>query len=543
MEKIYYLALGGVGEFGSNLSLYGYSDKWLMVDCGLSFAEKSMPGIDILVPDTEFIDNQVDKLIGLVLTHAHEDHLGAIPYIWHKIKCPVYATKYTATILRNKLDDAGIVDKIKIRIVDSLNPISIGPFDVRYLPVSHSIIEANSLAIKTPAGLIFHSGDWKIDDDPCIGFKTEESIMKGLSEEGVLAFFGDSTNALSPGISGSEGELRKSLIDIISKCEGRVAVTQFASNAARIESIAIAALESDRELVIVGRSLWKTIHAAQECGYLKNFPNVVDDDEAQYLPSSKVLYLLTGCQGEPRGALSRVASGIHKNIKLSDGDTVIFASKSIPGNEQEIARVTSQLLRKNINIITNYDSFVHVSGHPSRDELVKIIDWIKPKFLIPIHGEYRNLKAHADIFSSINGTPPNIVENGDLVEIDKQSLKVVDKININKFAVTSTGLASLDGQEIKDRKKLMFNGIIIVFLVMNIEGKLLADPNVLVKGMDINNVIIDLSKIISLRINDMPLSRKKLNKDVELSTRQVLRSEFKKFMNQKPSIDIEILRI
>lgn len=543
MEDLLFLPLGGVGEFGANVALYGYNDKWLMVDCGISFADDSMPGIEILAPDLSYISSQKEKLVGLVLTHAHEDHLGAVAYVWDQLNCPVFATPYTASILRNKLSETGLLHKVPLKVVDIGGSIELDPFKITYVPVAHSILEANSLAITTPAGVVIHSGDWKLDDQPCIGPRTEENTMRSLGDRGVLALFGDSTNALTDGQSGSEGELRESIINIVSKCKGRVAITQFASNAARIESAFIAAKKNDREVVVVGRSLRRTINAAQECGYLEDIPPLLEEEEAELLPSRNTLLLLTGCQGEKRGAMSRVAFGQHRNIRLSQGDTAIFSSKSIPGNEHDINRVTSQLVRLGAEVITYRDAFVHVSGHPARNELSKLIEWLKPKIVVPVHGELANLRAHSDLALEKGNAQTAVIENGSILRLSKETTKVIDRVDVGKFAITSSGLAALDSPGLQERRRMMFNGVVAIFLILDTNGNLIAQPSLVIRGLDFEMDNLKIVEVISERVKDLPRPRRMIDGQLELGIRQVLRKELRQFTGQRPLINIEIIRL
>ncbi|MDA0654705.1 MAG: ribonuclease J, partial [Proteobacteria bacterium] len=504
-----FVALGGVGEFGANVALYGHDGKWLMVDCGIAFADGTVPGVDLLAPDLSFIVEQRENLVGLVLTHAHEDHLGAVAHVWRELQCPVYATPFTAAILRTKLQETGLADRVPVHVVALGGSAEIGAFRVSYVPVAHSILEAHSVAIRTPDGLFVHSGDWKLDDAPCIGPLTDEAVLRKLGDEGVTALFGDSTNAMTDGHSGSEGALRKSLREIVAGCTGRVAVTQFASNAARIESVVRAAADNDREVVVAGRSLWRTIGAAQECGYLRDLPPLLEEDEAPHLPPRNTLLLLTGCQGEARGAMSRVAFGEHRNVRLRRGDTVIFSSKAIPGNEREIGRVASQLTRSGVRVVTGRDSFVHVSGHPARDELAKMIQWLRPRIVVPVHGELTHLEAHAELARAQGEVETIVVENGAMLEIGPDGPKVVGEVAFGKRAITAAGLRALDSPGVTDRRRMMFNGAVAVFLVLDPAGNPVSPPSVVLRGLDVENGVEAAATAVAERIADLPRARRR----------------------------------
>ncbi|MDH5749548.1 MAG: ribonuclease J, partial [Rhodospirillales bacterium] len=368
-ENLVFLPLGGAGEIGMNLNLYGFGrpgeERWMMVDLGITFGDGSAPGVDVIMPDPTFIEERRDRLDGLVLTHAHEDHLGAVPYLWDRLKCPIYATPFTVSVLRHKLREAGLEGAAKVTEVPLNGKLSVGPFDLELITLTHSIPEPNAIVIRTPLGTIVHTGDWKLDPDPVVGPIADEAALRRVGEEGVLAIVCDSTNVFSPGTSGSEGDLLESLTALIGRCRGRVAVACFASNVARLETIAKAASANGRDVVLAGRSLERITEAARENGYLSNVPAFLGEDDAGYLPPDKALIICTGSQGEPRAALARIANGEHPRVSLEEGDTVIFSAREIPGNEASIGRLQNRLIRRGIEIVTPGDHFVHVSGHPA----------------------------------------------------------------------------------------------------------------------------------------------------------------------------------
>lgn len=543
-HELLFLPLGGVGEFGANLALYGFGGKWLMVDCGLSFADETMPGVDVLVPDPSFIVERKDKLVGLVLTHAHEDHLGALPYLWPRLECPVYATPFTAALARRKLDEAGLLHRVPLHVVAIGGRVNVGPFEVSYVPVTHSILEAHSLAIKTPVGTVVHSGDWKLDGDPRVGGLTDEPALRALGDAGVLALIGDSTNALVPGHSGSEGSLVAHISDVVKECKGAVAATMFASNAARISTIAQAATANDRVLVVAGRSLWRTIEAARECGYLRDLPPLLDEDEGARIPREHVLYLLTGCQGEPRGAMTRVATGEHRNIHMGRGDTVIFSSKVIPGNERSIGRVVNHLIRGGVNVVTEKDRKVHVSGHPYQDELRQMLRWLRPKIALPVHGELRNLARHAELSREEGVAETLVIEDGALVRLAPGPAEVIDQIPTQRLPVGGSGPIAAEGPALLARRRMMFNGSVVVMLVLGVNGELAAAPRVVLRGVDLpEGGEASALATVAARVADLPRPRRMDDEEVNLAVRQALRSEFRQVTGQRPGIDVEIVRL
>src|SRR3954447_22484062 len=370
-DALYFLPLGGSGEIGMNLNLYGHDGKWLIVDCGVTFGEEEhQPGVDVIMADPAFMVERRDRLLGIFATHGHEDHIGAIPYLWPQLQCPVWATPFTASLLRAKLIEAGLAERVPINIVPMSGRFDIGPFDLELITLTHSIPEPNAVVVRTRVGTVLHTGDWKLDPDPLIGSPTDEDRLRQVGDEGVLAIVCDSTNALRPGSSRSEGELRQSLTELIGRYDGRVAVACFASNVARLTTIAEAARAHDRDVALIGRSLWRMEKAARENGYLDHVPRFLTEDEAGYLPRDKTCLICTGSQGEPRAALARIAREDHPNIVLEEGDVVIFSSRIIPGNEKAIGRLQNALVRLGVEVVTDSDHFVHVSGHPARDELV-----------------------------------------------------------------------------------------------------------------------------------------------------------------------------
>ena len=438
------MPLGGAGEIGMNLNLYGFGGKWIMVDCGMTFADESMPGIDIVFPDPTFIEERSEDLLGLLLTHAHEDHIGAVPYLWPRLKCPVYATPFTAALVGGKLEEAGLSADVPLNIVSLSGSVTLGDFDVRYIPITHSIPEAHSLSIGIPVGTVLHTGDWKLDPTPVVGDATDPEPFRALGDDGVLALVCDSTNVFRPGNSGSEQCVRESLQNIVGEAAGRVAVTTFASNVARLKSVLAIAEACDRHAVLVGRSMWRTVHAACATGHLDPGIELLTDNDAGYLPKEKVLLLCTGCQGEQRGAMSRIAFGDHPHIELESGDLAIFSSKIIPGNERSIDRVQNQLVSLGVEVATEKDHFVHTSGHPSRGELAEMYDWIRPELAVPVHGEARHLLEHAQ-FALDNGAQRSVVvRNGDVLRLQPGGGEIIDRVPAGRLALDGRKLVAED---------------------------------------------------------------------------------------------------
>jgi len=385
-DELVFLPLGGAGEIGMNLNLYGYGGRWLMIDCGISFADETMPGLEVIMPDPTFIEERREDLVGIVVTHAHEDHIGAIQYLWPRFKTTVYATPFTANLLRQKLVETKLETTVPIVEIPMSGKFWIEPFELELITLTHSIPEPNAVVVRTPAGTVLHTGDWKLDPDPLVGPTADEAALRRLGDEGVLALVCDSTNALRPGATGSEAEVRRSLETLVGQCRSRVAVACFASNVARLTSIVAAAEKHDRQVALVGRSLWRIEQAARETGYLEGVPRFLTEEEAGYLPRDKALLICTGSQGEPRSALSRIADDEHAHIVLEAGDAVIFSSRIIPGNERSINRLHNKLAHVGVEILTEEDHFVHVSGHPAQQELQRMYQMVRPKIAVPVHG-------------------------------------------------------------------------------------------------------------------------------------------------------------
>ncbi|MEI9932925.1 MAG: ribonuclease J [Rhizomicrobium sp.] len=432
-DELVLLPLGGAGEIGMNFNAYGFGPpderQWIVVDCGVLFGrETTTPGIDLIMPDIRYLVEQRENVLAIVLTHAHEDHIGAIGHLWPMLRCPLYATPFTARLIEGKLEEAGLRDRVRVKPVPLGGHLNIGPFGIDFISITHSILEPNALAIRTPLGVVVHTGDWKIDPDPMLGEVTNINALQKLGDEGVLATVCDSTNALVQGHSGSEARVRQALSALIGSLKGRIAVTAFASNVARLDSVAKAAREHGRQIALVGRSMHKMVAAAKETGYLTDFPSTLDESEAAQLPPRRVLYLCTGSQGEPRAALPRVANGDHPTISLGAGDAVIFSSRVIPGNEIGIFELHNKLAALGIEVLTEQDHFVHVSGHPCRDELAEMYRWTRPQIAVPVHGELRHMSEHARLARSLQVPQAVVVENGHMLRLAPGRAEIVDEV-------------------------------------------------------------------------------------------------------------------
>jgi ribonuclease J len=488
-DALVFLPLGGSGEIGMNFNAYGFGppgeEKWIVADCGVLFGrEAQTPGVDLIVPDVSFLAERRDDILALFATHGHEDHIGAIPHLWPDLRCPIYASSFTARLIAAKLAEAELLGKAsQVNAVPPGGTVKAGPFAVTMLPLTHSIPEARALAIRTPLGTVLHTGDWKIDRAPLIGKPFDSAPLEKLGEEGVLALVCDSTNALVPGASGTEASVRKSLIELIGTLKGRVAVTAFASNAARLSSVAKAAEASGRKLALVGRAMHKIVETAKACGYLKDFPQTVDEEAAADLPPAKVLYLCTGSQGEPRAALTRIAAGEHPYVDLGPGDTAIFSSRIIPGNELGIFALQNNLTELGVEVITAEDHFVHVSGHPAQEELKRLYGWVRPKIAVPVHGEPRHQSAHARIARAMGVKTVIPAVNGRMLKLAPGKAEAIDEVPVGRIHVDGSVLVPEGEGLARLRRSLGFAGVIAITLALDGKYRLAADPAVVMIGL------------------------------------------------------------
>jgi ribonuclease J len=483
-NELLFLALGGSDEIGMNVNLYGCQGKWVMVDLGLTFAGGEYPGIDLVLPDLEFIEDRRDDLLGIVLTHAHEDHIGAVAYFAAELGVPLYATPFTATMVRAKLEEEGIVNDVELNVVPMNGNMALGPFQFDFVTLAHSILEMSALTITTPYGRVFHTGDWKLDDTPVIGTPATADEMTKIGDGGILAVVCDSTNVFNLGGSGSEGSLKTDLLNAVKSAKGRVVVTTFASNAARLQTLGEVAKEAGRTLCFAGRSLHRIIDSAKANGYLRNLPETIDMDSVDGHPRNKVMVVATGGQGEARAALARIADGNHP-VKLEAGDTVIFSSKQIPGNEVAIGRIMNALARRDILTVTEKQAHVHVSGHPGQSELAALYGWLRPEMLIPVHGERRHMAEQAR-FGKAQGISKVLVQsNGDVVRLAPNGPTIVGKERTGRLVLDGDVLIAADGETINTRRKLGLYGVINVALALDKQNRLFAEPQIRMHGVPV----------------------------------------------------------
>ena len=539
-----FLPLGGTGEIGMNLNLYRCGGKWLAIDCGIGFGGNENPEVEIMMPDPGFIAERRDQLLGLVITHAHEDHIGAVAHLWRQLRCPVYATPFATAVLKRKLVEAGLLAEVRIHTVPCGGRIELPPFSLELLPVAHSLPEAQALAIRTPYGTVLHTGDWKLDPDPLIGPATDEAAFRRLGEEGVLAMVCDSTNAMVDGHSGSEAEVRRSLAALIRPMRGRVAVTCFASNVARVESVVMAARDAGRHVALVGRSLRNLEAAAREAGYLRGLPEFVPEDEAGSVPDDNLLILVTGSQGEPRSALSRIAADTHPNIALGEGDTVIFSSRMIPGNERPITLVQDSLVRRGVRVVTDDDEMTHVSGHPARDELRQLYALVKPKYAVPVHGEWRHLSAHAALAQEAGATPI-ILEDGDMLSLSPGRPEVVDSAPVGRLALDGNRVVPLNGGVLAARRRMLFNGVVLGSFAVDGAGKMVGQARVSAPGLfepddpEAARVANEFTQAVA----GLPASMRRDDSALADGARAALRRALGKRLQKRPMVDVHLLRV
>lgn len=485
-NELVFLSLGGAGEIGMNLNAYGFGPpeerQWIIVDIGVTFNDPRAPGVDVVMPDPTFLEGERDRLLGIVLTHAHEDHIGAIGRLWPRLRAPIYATPFTAILTREKLKEGGCDGEAVVHEVALGGRITLGPFDIELVTLTHSIPEPNGLAIRTPLGLVMHTGDWKIDPDPLIGDLTDEAMLRRLGQDGVLAMVCDSTNALVEGTAGSESDVRRTLAEVIRAQPGKVAVAAFASNVARLESAMYAARDCGRSIVLAGRSMHRIVGAARSIGLLADM-HFVDEEEAGYLPDQALLYLCTGSQGEPRAALARIAAGNHPHVKLGPGDSVLFSSRVIPGNEVAIGSLQNALTERGVKVITDRDFAIHTSGHPCRDDLRQMYHWVRPQIAIPVHGEARHIAEHAALARTLQVPQVMEIKNGDLLRLAPGPAAVIDETPHGRLAFDGKTLVEIEAMVFRDRRIAGQEGVLAVSLVMNRKGAVLSGPDVRLRGL------------------------------------------------------------
>jgi ribonuclease J len=550
-DAIYFVPLGGCGFFGANMALYGYQGQWIMVDCGMGFADDTMPGVDVLLPDPSFAVSLGEDLLGIVLTHGHEDHIGAIDSLWPRLKKPLYATKFTAERIRMAVSEQSWGPQARVHEIPPQGGVEMGPFSIRYIRMAHSIPEANSLAITVKdVGTVLHTGDWKIDPDPVEGNLTDEKALTQLGDAGVLAVIGDSTNAMVPGHSGSERTVQKNLIDLFGEFKDKIAISCFSTNVARLRSIYEAAEANDRRVCLVGRSLWKTDEVARKSGYLKNVRPFIDEDEADGLPMNKIVYICTGSQGEPRAALSRISSEDHPRVRLQADDVIIFSSRAIPGNDRAIDRIKNRFYAAGVNVITDRDAPIHVSGHPYREELKQLYRWTRPAIVIPVHGEQMQMEKHAALARECGVGQAIIPVNGKVIEIAKEGIaSYVGEVKSGVLAVEGGRIVAMDHEAILTRKRMMFNGSAVVTAVVDEDGVFVADPKVTALGLLDENSELDAEHIhavvkeIKSVVKNLPKDQRRddtvLSETIRVTTRRFFNERF----DRKPQTRVHLVRL
>ena len=540
-EELLFLALGGSGEIGMNVNLYGCRGRWLMVDLGLTFADTDYPGIDLILPELEFIEEQRDRLVGIVLTHGHEDHIGAIPYLAADLKVPLYATPFTAGLIAGKLEEEGLTGQVKLNIIERDQSIDLGEFKVRYVALAHSIPEGNGVLIETAHGRIFHTGDWKIDETPVLGEPSSHVPLEAIGDQGVLALVCDSTNVFQDSPSGSEAGVHDGLLAEVQKARGRVVVTTFASNAGRLQTIGRVAQETGRQVCVAGRSLDRILRVAQATGYLKDFPEPIRFDEAMRLPKNEVLVMATGGQGEARAALGRIAFNNH-DIKLAQGDTVIFSSKVIPGNEMAIGRIMNTLSDMGVLIVTERQAHVHVSGHPGRPELAEMYKWVRPQIIVPVHGEARHMAEQAR-FALENGVPSAALQrNGDIIRLAPDGPAKVGEARVGRLVLDGDVILPADGSTMTERRRISLGGLITVAVPMHADGSLAGAPLVRPFGVpveeDRDDFIADATDAAEHAF-DAKLDEEKLREALRLAVRRCATL----WTGKKPVVDVQLVKI
>lgn len=543
-DELIFLPLGGAGEIGMNLNLYGFGPegrrKWIMIDLGVMFGGDDTPGVDVIMPDPGFIEEHRANLLGIVLTHAHEDHIGAVAHLWTKLQAPVYATPFTAALVRGKLEEEGIEDEVPLHIVPLGGELKLGPFSLEFIDITHSIPEPNCIAIRTPLGTILHTGDWKIDPHPVVGRPTDIDALRKLGQEGVLAAICDSTNVFVPGRSGSEAEVAARLEAVIAMCKGKVAVTAFASNVARMASVIRAAEKAGRKVALVGRSMHKIAGAAIETGYLKNLPAMIDEETADDLQPHKVLYLCTGSQGEPRAALARIAAGERANVSLGPGDTVIFSSRMIPGNERTIHQLHNDLAMRGVEVISAEDHDVHVSGHPARDELADMYSWLKPRIAVPVHGEERHLMEHVRLAKSLQIPEAIHAPNGSIVRLAPGPATIIDEAPHGRLHLDGSILTHGDDGAMKERRALAYAGYVAVTIVLDGRNRPATDPVVICVGLP--EQVVDAARQAAGDAQDRLGRRFDDDKRTIEEIRRAVRREVQDAWGKKPVVKVEIAR-
>lgn len=551
-QELVYCSLGGAGEIGMNLNLFGYGKpgeyKWIIVDIGVTFSDDNIPGIEVILPNPEFIADQKENLLGIVLTHAHEDHVGAIAHLWPMLECPIYATPFTAAIVREKFKELKINIGSHLKIVKLGGNVKLGAFDIDYVTLTHSILEPNGLAITTPEGVILHTADWKIDDDPLIGEKTDIKKLTEIGKKGVLAMVCDSTNIFNLGSSGSESLVRTGLFTVLEKMKNRIVITSFASNVARMETVFKVAEKIGRQVCLVGRSMNRIYQLARQCNYLQDIKVPIDVRDSKKIPKNKIVFLCTGSQGEQRAALARIANGTHPDLQLEKDDNVIFSSRIIPGNEKRLFKIFNDFSKNDINVLSEENSMIHVSGHPAREDLKKMYNWIKPKILIPVHGEQRHMAEHINFAKEMGVKFPIKVSNGEIIRLSPGEPKVVDKVTWGRVYLDGKVLIDNDSPVLKERRNMAANGYMEITVLISKNGQIKNNPVITIKGVplideDASEIEYDLEDIVMDTCKTFNLNNSKQEKNLI----DTLKGNCRKLINdksgKKPLVNINLVRL
>ena len=551
-QELVYCSLGGAGEIGMNLNLFGYGKpgeyKWIIVDIGVTFSDDNIPGIEVILPNPEFIVDQKENLLGIVLTHAHEDHVGAIAHLWPMLECPIYATPFTAAIVREKFKELKINISSHLKIVKLGGNVKLGAFDIDYVTLTHSILEPNGLAITTPEGVVLHTADWKIDNDPLIGEKTDIKKLTEIGKKGVLAMVCDSTNIFNLGSSGSESLVRTGLFTVLEKMKNRILITSFASNVARMETVFKVAEKISRQVCLVGRSMNRIYQLARQCNYLQDIKVPIDIRDSKKIPKNKIVFLCTGSQGEQRAALARIANGTHPDLQLEKDDNVIFSSRIIPGNEKRIFKIFNDFSKNDINVLSEENSMIHVSGHPAREDLKKMYNWIKPKILIPVHGEQRHMAEHINFAKEMGVKFPIKVSNGEIIRLSPGEPKVVDKVSWGRVYLDGKVLIDNDSPILKERRNMAANGYMEITVLISKNGQIKNNPVITIKGVplideDASEIEYDLEDIVMDTCKTFNLNNLKQEKNLI----DTLKGNCRKLINdksgKKPLVNINLVRL
>jgi len=553
-DELVFLPLGGSNEIGMNFNCYGFGPpddrKWIIVDVGVTFGDQTTPGVEVIMPDPSFIEAYAEDILGIVLTHAHEDHIGAVAWLWPRLEAPVYATPFTAYLLREKLRDADLLDEVAITEVPLGGRFQLGPFDIELITITHSIPEPNGLAIRTPLGAILHTGDWKIDPDPLLGGRTDIAAISRLGDEGVLAMVCDSTNVFVDGEAGSEAEVRVAMNKLISSLKGKVAVACFASNVARMDTAIRAAQANDRRVCLVGRSMHRMAAAARSVGFLQDVEEFVSDAEAGYFPEDKILFLCTGSQGEARAALSRIADGTHPHVSLGDGDSVVFSSRVIPGNDVAIRNLQNKLADKGVRLYTDRDHpGIHVSGHPCRDELKQMYQWARPQIAVPTHGERRHLIEHCNLAKEMQVPQALAPRNGDLVRLAPGRAEIIDEVPAGRLFLDGGMLTPENGEALRERRHAATNGVIHVSLVLDKNGRIASGPQVRAVGMPgdedypLDEALDDLAGVAVEAMKKLDGAARDQDDQVETAISRAIKKASQRIWERRPIVETTVLRV